>query len=151
MTDEDWMRLALEEAKLAADNDEVPIGAVLIRGEQLLAKAGNRTIRDCDPSAHAEVLVLREGAKCLGNYRLGNCALYVTVEPCVMCVGALVQARVRKLVYGAYNLRGGACGTSFDLARHPILNHQITELKSGILAQECGALMQDFFEKKRKR
>lgn len=141
------MQLAMAEAELAASRGEIPIGAVLVSQDGvLLAKNGNRTIRDCDPTAHSEILVLREAAKRVGNYRLIDAALYVTVEPCVMCAGALIQARIRKLVFGAYNLRGGACGTSFDLTRNRALNHQIAEVKGGVLEAQCAALMQDFFK-----
>lgn len=146
LQDEDYMRLALEEAQAAAECGEIPIGAVLIDSAgTVIARAGNRTIADCDPTAHSEILVLRKAAQHIGNYRLTGCALYVSVEPCVMCAGALIQARIRKLVFGAYNLRGGACGTDFDLTRHRALNHAIAEVKGGVLAEPCSAVIQQFF------
>lgn len=144
-SDENWMQLALAEAQAAGERGEIPIGTVLVKDGEVIAKSGNRTITDCDPSAHAEIVVLREAAKKLGNYRLEGCALYVTVEPCVMCMGALIQSRMTKLVFGTYNLRGGACGTDFDLARHPALNHHIREVKGGVLDEEARQLMQQFF------
>ena len=151
MRDEHWMRMALEEARRGAACGEIPIGAVLVREGKLLARGANHTIRHCDPSAHAEIVVLREAAKKMKNYRLTDTALYVTVEPCVMCVGAMVQARITKLVFGTYNLRGGACGTDFDLTRHPALNHHIREVRGGVLAEACRALMQDFFDHDKRR
>ncbi len=151
MSDEHWMRMALEEARRGAAYGEIPIGAVLVREGKLLACGANHTIRNCDPSAHAEIVVLREAAKKMKNYRLTDTALYVTVEPCVMCVGAMVQARITKLVFGTYNLRGGACGTDFDLTRHPALNHHIREVRGGVLAEPCRALMQDFFDHDKRR
>lgn len=144
--DERWMRLALAEAEKAAQRGEIPIGSVLVSNDgRLLASNSNRTIGNCDPTAHSEILVLREAAQCIGNYRLVDTTLYVTVEPCVMCTGALIQARIRKLVFGAYNLRGGACGTCFDLAQNRALNHQIAEIRGGMLEAECTALIQNFF------
>lgn len=145
------MRLALEQAQLAAEIGEIPIGAVLVYQQQVIAANFNRTISACDPSAHSEILVLREGAQRIKNYRLTEMALYVTVEPCVMCVGALIHARIEKLVFGAYNARGGACGSSFDLTRHAQLNHHINEVKGGVLAAECQLLLQQFFQKRRSR
>lgn len=145
MNDEQWMQVALEEARRAAALGEIPIGALLIKDGKLLARGINRTIGSCDPSAHAEIVVLREAAKKIENYRLTDTALYVTVEPCVMCVGAMIQARISKLVFGTYNLRGGACGTAFDLTRHPALNHHIHAVRGGVLAEACQAVMQEFF------
>lgn len=145
MNDEHWMRMALEEAHRAASFGEIPIGALLIKEDRLLARGSNRTIGSCDPSGHAEIVVLRKAAKKMENHRLTGTTLYVTVEPCVMCVGAMIQARVSKLVFGTYNLRGGACGTDFDLTRHPALNHHIREVRGGVLAETCQKLMQEFF------
>jgi len=143
-----FMREALAEARLAADAGEVPIGAVLILDGQILARSGNRTIRDCDPTAHAEMVVLREAARRIGNYRLANTALYVTVEPCSMCAGAIIQARVPGLIYGCDEPKGGAVRSCFEVLSHPLLNHRVN-VAAGVLAQECAALLQDFFAAKR--
>lgn len=151
MDDEKWMQLALEEAHLACLRGEVPIGAVLVQNGELIARGGNQTITSCDPSAHAEIVVLREAAKKIGNYRILDSALYVTVEPCVMCVGAMIQARICKLVFGAYNFRGGACGTDLDLTRHSALNHHINEVKGEVLMASCRDLMQNFFRHDKRR
>jgi tRNA(adenine34) deaminase len=142
------MRKALEEARLAAEAGEVPIGAVLVQGEQLLARAGNRTIRDCDPTAHAEIVALREAARVLGNYRMPGTTLYVTLEPCAMCAGAVVQARVDRLVYGADDPKGGAVSTCFSVLSHPKLNHRV-DVTSGVLAEESAAILQSFFAVRR--
>ena len=148
-SDEFWMRMAVESAGKACEAGEVPVGACLIDSEDdLLATAFNRTITDNDPTAHAEVLVLREGASKIGNYRLSGTTLYTTIEPCVMCAGALVNARVKRLVYGAADERFGAVETLFRLCDHESLNHRI-EITSGVLADECRALMQDFFRQRR--
>ena len=143
------MRLALEAAADAGKRDEVPIGACLVNGDfEVLATAGNRTISDRDPTAHAEVLVLREASKKVDNYRLTECSVYTTIEPCVMCAGALVNARIKHLVFGANDERFGAVKTQFKLCDHSSLNHRM-DITSGLLAEECRALMQDFFRKKR--
>lgn len=147
--DEIWMRTALEAAAKAGEADEVPIGACLIdRDGNLLAVAGNRTITDSDPTAHAEILVLREAARKIGNYRLIDAIVYSTIEPCAMCAGALVNARVKRLVYGALDERFGAVETLFRICDSSSLNHKI-EIESGVLADECRALMQKFFRAKR--
>lgn len=148
-TDEFWMRKAIEAAENAGEQDEVPIGACLIneRGE-LVSTAGNRTIIDSDPTAHAEILVLREAARKTANYRLIDATVYTTIEPCAMCAGALVNARVRRLVYGAKDERFGAVETLFQICDSSSLNHRI-EIQSGVLADECRALMQKFFREKR--
>jgi len=142
------MQKALDEARLAAEAGEVPIGAVLANGEQLLARAGNRTIRDCDPTAHAEIVALREAARLLGNYRLTGTTLYVTVEPCAMCAGAMVQARIGRLVYGADDPKGGAVSSCFSVLSHPKLNHRV-DVTSGVLAEESAAILQSFFAERR--
>ena len=142
------MRKALEEARLAAEAGEVPIGAVLVQGEQLLARASNRTIRDCDPTAHAEIVALREAARVLGNYRMPGTTLYVTLEPCAMCAGAVVQARVDRLVYGADDPKGGAVSSCFSVLSHPKLNHRV-DVTSGVLAEESAAILQSFFAVRR--
>ena len=146
--DTKFMQRALAEAREAAAGGEVPIGAVLVRDGEIVAHAGNRTIRDCDPTAHAEIVVLREAARILGNYRLADATLYVTVEPCSMCAGALIQARVGRLVYGAEEPRGGAVQSCFELLSHPDLNHRV-EVTPGILAGDCRAVIQSFFAVRR--
>lgn len=148
LTDADYMRLALEEAHAAALAEEVPVGALLVCGEEVLARAGNRTIRDCDPTAHAEMVTLRIAAHALNNYRLVNATLYVTVEPCSMCAGAMIQARISRLVYGCNEPRGGAVCSCFDILNHRQLNHRV-EVTSGVLAEECAAVLQIFFAARR--
>jgi tRNA(adenine34) deaminase len=135
------MQIALEEARAAAAAGEVPVGAVLVREGEVIARGGNRTIRGCDPTAHAEMVVLREGARVLGNYRLTGTALYVTIEPCSMCAGAIIQARVPRVIYGCDDPKGGAVRSCFEVLSHPRLNHQV-EVMSGVLAEECAAVIQ---------
>jgi len=147
-TDIQYMQEALAEARSAAAAGEVPIGAVLVHDGKILARSGNRTIRDCDPTAHAEVVALREAAHRLGNYRLAGTTLYVTIEPCSMCSGAILQARVPRLVYGADDPKGGAVRSCFEILSHPRLNHQV-EVTSGVLAAECAAIIQSFFAARR--
>lgn len=142
------MQEALAEARAAAIAGEVPIGAVLIHEGKILARSGNRTIRDNDPTSHAEIVVLREAARLLGNYRLADTTLYVTIEPCSMCAGALIQARVPRLVYGADDPKGGAARSCFEILSHPRLNHRV-EVTSGVLAADCTALIQSFFSERR--
>ena len=149
MTDAQWMALALEQARLAEARGEVPIGAVLVKDGQLLAAAGNSTVGAHDPCGHAEIAVLRAGGTLLGNHRLNGCALYVTLEPCVMCAGALLHARLDKLVFGAYDLRAGACGNVYDFIREGRLNHTLREVKGGVCEAECRALLQAFFRARR--
>jgi tRNA(adenine34) deaminase len=149
--DEFWMRKAIECAFAAANLNEVPIGACLIdeRGK-LLAIAGNRTITTSDPTAHAEILVLREAAALIGNYRLTETVLYTTIEPCTMCAGALVNARIKRLVFGAHDERFGAVESVFQICNTSSLNHKI-EITSGVLATDCRRLMQEFFKGKRQK
>ncbi len=147
--DIEYMREALTEAREAAVRGEVPIGAVLVHEGRVIARAGNRTIRDCDPTAHAEIVVLREAARVLGNYRLADTILYVTIEPCSMCAGAMIQARVPRLVYGAEEPRGGAVVSCFEVLSHAGLNHQV-QVTSGILAADCRELLQSFFAVRRR-
>lgn len=150
-TDEFWMQRALEAAERARQANEIPIGACLIDNEgNLLAVAGNRTRTDCDPTGHAEIIVLREAAQKIGNYRLTETVLYTTIEPCAMCAGALVTARVKRLVFGAADERFGAVETLFRICDSSSLNHRM-EITSGILADECKKLMQDFFRAKRRK
>ena len=148
MNDTDYMMLAIEEARGAAVADEVPIGAVLVADGKIVGRGGNRTIRDCDPTAHAEIIALREAAKREGNYRLSGTTLYVTLEPCAMCAGAIIQARVTRVVYGVDDPKGGAVRTCFEVLTHPRLNHQV-EITEGILAPECAGLLQKFFTVRR--
>src|SRR5436305_1491476 len=149
LDDEKWMRVALEQAAMARDIDEVPVGAcVMLEGDQLLAVGFNRTITDNDPTAHAEVVALRHAGRALGNHRLVGSTVYSTVEPCAMCAGALVNARVRRLVYGADDERFGAVNTHFGIGLTDALNHCI-EVESGVLEEECRSRMQEFFKAKR--
>jgi tRNA(adenine34) deaminase len=143
-----YMHEALAEARAAASAGEVPIGAVLVHDGKILAHSGNRTIRDNDPTAHAEIIVLREAARLLGNYRLAFTTLYVTIEPCSMCAGAIIQARVQRLVYGADDPKGGAVRSCFEILSHPRLNHQV-EITPGVLAADCAAIIQSFFSERR--
>jgi tRNA(adenine34) deaminase len=147
--DEFWMRKAIEAAIEARDLEEIPIGACLIdKNGELLAVAGNRTITFSDPTAHAEILVLREAGAKIGNYRLTETTLYTTIEPCAMCAGALVNARIERLVFGAHDLRFGAVESVFQICDTSSLNHQI-DITKGVLADECRQLMQDFFRARR--
>ena len=149
--DERWMFEALAAAREAARRGEVPVGACVVSREgELLAAASNRTRTDCDPTAHAEVLALREAARRVGNYRLTGAVVYSTIEPCAMCAGALVQARVARLVYGATDERAGAVESVFRICDSSALNHRM-ELTAGVLGPDCRALMQDFFRDKRKK
>jgi len=148
MSDLEYMKMALEEARACAEAGEVPIGALVVQGDQVLAGAGNRTIRDCDPTAHAEIVALRAAAQKVGNYRLTSATLYVTVEPCAMCAGAIVQARLARVVYGADDPKGGAFRTCFELLTSDKLNHQV-EVTPGVLGEEAAALLQKFFAARR--
>jgi tRNA(adenine34) deaminase len=149
VNDDEFMMLAVEEGRQAALDGEVPIGAVLAANDgSILAKAHNQTIALCDPTAHAEILAIRRAAKEIGNYRLLNTTLYVTIEPCAMCMGALLQARVARLVFGACDPKGGAAGSCFDLHADPRLNHAI-DIEKGIRERECKDLIQSFFKAKR--
>ncbi len=147
-TDIQFMQAALEEARASAAAGEVPIGAALVHDGKILARSGNRTIRDNDPTAHAEIVVLREAARLLGNYRLAGTILYVTIEPCSMCAGAIIQARVPRLVYGADDPKGGAVRSCFQILSDPRLNHQV-EVAPGVLAADCAAVIQSFFAERR--
>ena len=150
-SDERWMREALGAAREAAERGEVPAGACVVgRNGALLAVAGNRTRSDCDPTAHAEVLALREAARKVGNYRLTGAVLYSTIEPCAMCAGALVQARVSRLVYGARDEKAGAVESVFRVCDASSLNHRM-ELTPGVLEPECRALVQEFFRARRRK
>jgi tRNA(adenine34) deaminase len=147
--DQEWMREAIRAAGEARQLGEVPIGACIVdENGELLAVAGNRTISNHDPTAHAEILALRDAAAGIGNYRLTDATVYSTIEPCAMCAGALVNARVRRLVYGARDERFGAVETHFRICDSEVLNHRI-EIEAGVLADECRSLMQDFFRERR--
>ena len=148
--DEGFMRQALREAKRALQEEEVPVGAVVVREARIVARAHNRPLHLHDPSAHAEILALRRTARKLGNYRLPDCTLYVTIEPCAMCAGAIVQARLRRVVFGASDAKAGASGSALTVLNHPKLNHQ-AEVSGGLLADECVALLREFFRRKRKK
>ncbi|HKV04925.1 MAG TPA: tRNA adenosine(34) deaminase TadA [Candidatus Acidoferrales bacterium] len=143
-----FMKAALEEARAAADRGEVPVGAVVVIEEKIVSRAGNRTITDCDPTAHAEIAALREAAKSVGNYRLPDAALYVTIEPCAMCAGAIVQARIGRLIYGADDAKGGAVRSCFSILDHPQINHRV-EVTSGVLAEDTAELLRTFFAVRR--
>jgi tRNA(adenine34) deaminase len=148
--DLDHIRAALAEARIAGEAGEVPVGAVVVAGGEVIAKGHNRSEIDNDPSAHAEIVALREAARKTDNYRLTNATLYVTLEPCAMCMGALVQARIERLVFGAYDPKAGAAGSAIDLSDSPSFNHRF-EITGGVLANECGAVLKAFFESKRNR
>src|SRR5580704_1508294 len=143
-----FMQAALDEARAAAERGEVPIGAVVVLNDEIIARAGNRTIADCDPTAHAEVIALREASKRFGNYRLTGAALYVTIEPCAMCAGAMIQSRIARLVYGADDVKGGAVHSCFAVLDHPQLNHRVA-VTAGILAEDAAAVLKDFFAARR--
>jgi tRNA(adenine34) deaminase len=147
-SDSDYMQCALQRARDARAAGEVPVGAVLVRDNRVIAAGANRPIGGCDPTAHAEIEALRAGAQLLGNYRLTGCVLYVTLEPCLMCAAALLQARVRRLVFGAWDPQFGAAGSMIDVFRLPGLNHRV-DVFGGVLAEQCNALLRGFFEQQR--
>jgi tRNA(adenine34) deaminase len=148
--DENFMQIAIAAAMEAKANGEVPIGACLVdHSGNVIASGANRTITDTDPTAHAEIVVLRNAAKIIGNYRLTGTTMYSTIEPCAMCAGALVNARIERLVFGAHDTRFGAVESIFELCTSPHLNHRI-EISSGVLAEKCRPLVQDFFRERRK-
>lgn len=146
--DEYIMHQALREAERAAASGDVPVGAVVVRGDAIVARGANRTVRDQDPTAHAELIVLRAAAAALGSWRLDDCALVVTLEPCAMCAGAIVLARVPRVVFGAWDEKAGMAGSIEDLVRHPKLNHR-PEVRGGVLADACGSLLRQFFAARR--
>ena len=148
LTDTDFMQLALAQAALAAHAGEVPVGAVVVQGGQVIATGRNSPIKGPDPTAHAEIIALRAAANVLGNYRLPDCTLYVTLEPCAMCSGAMLHARLKRVVFGALDAKTGAAGSVINLFDQPQLNHQ-TELLGGVLAGECAALLKSFFSQRR--
>ena len=148
MTDEDFMRIALELASQAAEAGEVPVGALVVQNGQIIGRGYNGPIRASDPTAHAEIVALREAARTIDNYRLAGCTLYVTLEPCAMCAGAIQHARIARLVFGARDPKTGACGSVIDLFASPRLNHH-TSVDQGLLADGCAQLLQDFFVRRR--
>ncbi len=147
-TDQRWMAQALKLAQRAADLGEVPVGAVLVQGEEVVAEGWNRPIASNDPSAHAEMVALREGAQTLKNYRLTGLTLYVTLEPCAMCAGAIIHSRIARLVYGAPDPKAGAVDSVYDIISRPRLNH-VVAATGGVMAEECGAILQAFFRARR--
>jgi tRNA(adenine34) deaminase len=146
--DEFWMRHALQLAKRAWEEGEVPVGAVLVHEGRVIGEGWNRPIGHHDPTAHAEMMALRQGGKVIENYRLLNTTLYVTLEPCIMCAGAMVHGRVGRLVFGARDAKTGAAGSLLDVLGHPGMNHQV-KTEQGVLAEECAALLSDFFRQRR--
>jgi tRNA(adenine34) deaminase len=144
-----FMQLALREARQALAHEDVPVGAVLVRGGEVLAAAHNERELRADPTAHAEILALREGARAQRSWRLSDCTLYVTLEPCAMCAGAIVLARLQRTVFGATDPKAGACGSVLDVLSEPALNHRPEEVLSGVLAPACGQLLSDFFAARR--
>lgn len=144
-----WLRAALDQAQLAQAAGEVPVGALLLDPEgHVLAHGQNRVIRAHDPTAHAEIVALRAAGEALGNYRLEGCTLYVTLEPCAMCAGAMMHARIARLVFGTFDPKAGAVGSVLDVLNHSRLNHRM-EVASGVLAEECGDLLRRFFQDRR--
>ena len=143
-----YMRAAIGEARVAAQAGEVPVGAVVVVDGEIIARGVNRTISDIDPSAHAEIVALRAAAQELGDYRLTTATVYVTLEPCAMCMGAMVQARVQRLVFGAYDPKAGAAGSAIDLSDSASFNHRF-EINGGVLAEDCGKVLTTFFESRR--
>jgi len=148
-TDLRWMQGALAEARTASATGDVPVGAIVVRDDEAIARAANRTSRDQDPTAHAELLAIRAASAILGRWRLDDCTLYVTLEPCAMCAGAIVLARVARVVLGAWDPKAGMAGSVGDLLRHPRLNHR-PEVAGGVLEDECGALLREFFAERRR-
>jgi tRNA(adenine34) deaminase len=147
-SDIDLMRAALAEAEKAKVSEEIPVGAIVSLSGAIIGKGFNRTVRDCDPSAHAEVIAIREAASNQKNHRLNGATVYVTLEPCAMCVGAMIQARIQRLVFGAYDPRAGAVGSVLDLSEIKELNHRI-EINGGLLEADCSSILKEFFEMKR--
>ncbi|NBW52372.1 MAG: tRNA adenosine(34) deaminase TadA [Betaproteobacteria bacterium] len=152
MTDEDlkFMKLALRLAKKAELKNEVPVGALIVQNGEIIGQGMNTSISDHDPTSHAEINAIREAAKSIKNYRLKDCAIYVTLEPCAMCVGAIQHARIDKIIYGAHDPKTGACGSMIDLISVKEINHH-AEAIGGILEKECGQILKDFFLSKRKK
>jgi tRNA(adenine34) deaminase len=148
MTDIDFLQAAIAEAQAAEANGEVPVGAVVVHENKIIGRGQNRVLRDSDPTAHAEIVALREAGRALANYRLEDCTLYATLEPCAMCAGAILHARIARLVYAAADPKAGACGSVLSVMNHPQLNHKV-EITSGLLSEECGTLLTNFFRARR--
>jgi tRNA(adenine34) deaminase len=148
LTEHEWMREALAAAADATAAGDVPVGAVVVRDGAVLTRASNRTVRDQDSTAHAELLAIRDASRLLGRWRLDDCTLVVTLEPCAMCAGAIVLSRLGRLVFGAWDDKAGMSGSVGDVVRHPRLNHR-PEVVGGVLAEECGAVLAEFFREKR--
>ena len=148
MTDELWMEEALREAQRALAAGEVPVGAIVVSEGRVVGRGANRNLSDADPTAHAEIVALREAGRAVGNHRLVGCEMYVTIEPCAMCAGALVHARVKRLVYGADDPKAGAVASVMEVVNHPKLNHQM-EVRGGVLAARCAGVLQGFFQQRR--
>ena len=146
--DEQWMREALALATEASAAGEVPVGAIVVRDNAIVAKASNRTVRDNDPTGHAELLAIRDASRAIGDWRLNGCTLYVTLEPCAMCAGAIVLSRLDRVVFGAFDDKAGMAGSVADLLRHPRLNHR-PQVQAGLLASETSALLTEFFRARR--
>jgi tRNA(adenine34) deaminase len=147
-SDELWMQEALRAAQRALEIGEVPVGAVVVHDGRVIGRGFNRNIADCDPTAHAEIVALRDAGAAIGNHRLGSCDLFVTIEPCAMCAGAMVHARIRRLTYGAEDPKAGAVHSVMHVVNHPGLNHKI-EVRRGVLAGKCAELVQEFFRGRR--
>ena len=147
--DEKWMRYAIKEANIAKDKGEVPVGSIIIQNNQIIAKAHNCPISKNDPTAHAEIEVLRKAGEILHNYRLPKTTLYVTLEPCSMCLGAMIHARIERVVFGASDPKSGVCGSTIDLSLESIFNHQLS-VSGGVLKHECKNILQSFFKLRRK-
>jgi tRNA(adenine34) deaminase len=147
--DADWMRLALDQARLGSEAGEVPVGALVTKDGKILGRGFNRNLTDNDPTAHAEIIALRQAAARIGNHRLSGCTVISTIEPCAMCAGAMVHARIARLIYGAADPKGGAAGSILEILRHPRLNHRV-EVTAGVLADQCSQLLKDFFASRRK-
>ncbi len=149
-TDLTYLRAAISEAQSAEAAGEVPVGAIIVAPDNatIIGRGQNRVLRDSDPTAHAEIVALREAGRTLANYRLEDCTLYVTLEPCAMCAGGILHARIARLVYAASDPKAGACGSVLSVMNHPQLNHKV-EVVSGLLAEECGALLTNFFRARR--
>lgn len=150
MSDDDFMQIALDLAQQAAEAGEVPVGAIVVKDGEIIGRGSNAPITTHDPTAHAEVRAMRDAAQHLGNYRLVGCTLYVTLEPCAMCSGAIQHARIAKVIYGASDPKTGACGSVVNLMAEPKLNHH-TDIRGGILAEECGMILSKFFSARRKK
>ena len=148
VSDETWMEEALREAARAQAAGEVPVGAIIAYHGQIISRGGNRNLTDFDPTAHAEIVALRAAGQAVGNHRLEGCEMFVTIEPCAMCAGAIVHARLKRLIYGARDGKAGAVESVMQVLNHPSLNHRV-EVVAGVLAEECTAILQDFFRQRR--